>query len=107
LSIPAQFHPNDAADVNRTKAISSAAETTSFTLRMAARTLDTDLDADDHFFEQGRSSWTVDNAWPVVAGVSIVTSGPAWRIPGSATEIDIHIVPAVTNSNDPFLRWEH
>lgn len=107
LSIPAQYNPNDGIDVNQTKAILSAAETFAFVIRMAARTLDNDLDADKHYFEESRSTWEVDFAWPAPAGVSIVTTGAAWTTPGSAKEIEVNVVPTSTKHNAPFLRWEH
>lgn len=105
LSIPAQHDPNNAADPNSTKPITTAAETFSFIIRIAARTLHPDLGADKHYFDQANSTWTVNYAWPVIPGVSIVTTGPAWTTPGGPTEVSVNVVPTSKNHNAPFLRW--
>jgi hypothetical protein len=105
LSIPAQYNPNRTTDPNATKAIVSASAQDGFVIRVAARTLDSDLGADKHFFEEARSDWAANYVWPVVPGVSIITHGASWTIPGSAAEIDVNIVPAVINGNSPFQQW--
>jgi hypothetical protein len=76
-----------------------------FVIRTAVRTLDTDLQADKHYFDQGHSTWSVNFRWTVVPGVSIVTTGPAWTKPGSPKEVSVNVVPTATNHNAPFLRW--
>jgi hypothetical protein len=106
LSIPSQYNPNDAADPDRNRALTSASETEGFVIRIAARTLDNDLGADKRYFAEANSSWRVNFAWPVTVGVSIVTVGPDWTRPGDASEVDVNVVPAVINANDPFMRWK-
>lgn len=105
LSIPAEYNPNDAADANKNKALATAAETEPFPFRLGARTLDSDLGADTHYFDESDSKWTVNYAWPVVAGASIVTLGGAWTTPGAPTEIPVNVVSASIVGNGPFLRW--
>lgn len=107
LSIPAQYKPNDPADPHSTNAITSASETFAFVIRIAARTLDTELDADKHYFDESNSTWTVNYVWPAVPGTSIVTVGAAWTIPGGPSEVKVNVVPTSMNHNAPFLRWEH
>ncbi|MBI3757310.1 MAG: hypothetical protein HY267_04970 [Deltaproteobacteria bacterium] len=105
LSIPAQYNPNNAGDPNTTKPINTARETFAFIIRIAARTLDSDLEADKHYFDEGNSTWTVNFVWPVVPGISIVTTGAAWTTPGSPSEVSVNVIPTSTNHNSPFLRW--
>lgn len=105
MFIPAQYNPNDAADPNKTKAITTGSDTLAFVIRMAARTKDADLDANKHYFDHANSTWSVNFAWPVVAGTSIVTTGPAWTKPGSVSEIGVNVVPSITLAWPPFLRW--
>lgn len=107
LSIPARYKPNDPADPNSAAAITGAAETFEFTIRIAARTIDEDLEADKHYFDEAHSTWTVNYLWPVVPGVSIVTVGGAWQTPGAPSEVDVNVVPTCVNHNAPFLRWEY
>jgi len=103
--IPARFNPNNGGDPNATKALASCADTDAFTLQVAVRTLDTDLNANKHYFDQGHSNWSVNFVFPVTPGVSIVTTGPDWAKPGSPTEIDVNVVPSVTLANAPFRRF--
>jgi hypothetical protein len=105
LFIPSQFNPNNAADPNRTNALSTALETFAFTIEIAVRTLDTALAADTHFFDEGHSTWAVNFAVPVVAGVSIVTTGAAWAAPATPTEVSVNVVPTSTNHTVPFKQW--
>jgi hypothetical protein len=105
LSIPAQRNPNNASDPNATKPLTTASETFAFIIRIAARTLDTDLGADKHYFDEAHSTWSANYVWPVVPAVSIITTGPAWTKPGSASEVSVNIVPTSVNHNGPFLRW--
>lgn len=107
LSIPAKFRPNIPADPNTAAAIVSAAETFSFSIQIAARTLDADLGADKHYFDEAHSTWSVNYVWPLVPAVSIVTVGPAWTTPGGPTEVSVNVVPTSTSHNAPFLRWEY
>jgi hypothetical protein len=104
-SIPAAFDPNHPADPRSANALATAAETFAVDFRVGVRTVDTDLAADTHFFEAAKSSWSANYVFPVVPGVSIVTTGAVWAIPAAPFEITINIVPAVTNGNGPFLRW--
>ena len=106
LSIPSQYNPNDAADPDRNRGLTSATEAEGFVIRIAARTLDGDLGADKRYFAEANSSWRVNFAWPVTVGVSIVTVGPDWTRPGDPSEVDANVVPAVINANDPFMRWK-
>jgi len=105
VAIPAQYNPNCASEPNRTKPLTSATITYAFVIRIGARTLDTDLGADRHYFDEANSTWSIDFAWPVVPGITIVTIGPAWTKPAEASEIDVNVVPANTNVQAPFLRW--
>jgi hypothetical protein len=105
LSIPAQFNPNNAANPNATKPITTASEIFAFVIRIAARTLDNDLEADKHYFDEGNSTWQVNFVWPVTPGVSIVTTGAAWTTPASPSEVSVNVIPTSTNHNSPFLRW--
>jgi hypothetical protein len=107
LSIPLQYNPNHQRDPHWRAALTSASASAAFTVRTAARTLDTDLDADKHYFEQTRSAWTANYVWPVKPDVSIITLGGPWVTPGGPTEVSVNVVPAVIDSNPPFLRWEH
>lgn len=106
LSLPAQHNPNNAADPNATKPLSTASSTLAFVIRVGARTLDADLGADKHYFNEAHSTWSVNVVWPVIPAVSIITIGPAWTTPASPSEIDVNLVPAAINANAPFLRWE-
>lgn len=105
LSIPAQYNPNKTTDGNATKPISTTSASDHFAIQVGARTLDTDLTADKHYFDEAHSTWTANYAWPVVPGVSIVTTGTTWIKPGSPSELSVNIVPGATNGNGPFLRW--
>jgi len=105
LSIPAQHDPNNAADPNATKPLITASETFAFVIRIAARTLDTDLDADKHYFDEANSTWTVNYVWPMVPAVSIITTGAAWTKPGGPSEVSVNVIPTSKNHNGPFLRW--
>lgn len=101
IFVPSQRDPN-AGD---TTALTTAARSLSFIIRIAARTLNTDLHADTHYFDQSNSTWSVNFAWPVVAGVSIVTLGAAWTVPPTPSEVSINVVPTIINIRNPFLRW--
>jgi glycosyltransferase involved in cell wall biosynthesis len=105
VGIPTQFNPNNGADPNATKALVSAADTDTFTLRVAARTLDPDLGANKHYFDQGHSNWSVNFVFPVVPGVSIVTTGPDWAKPANPTEVNVNVVPAITLASPKFKQW--
>jgi hypothetical protein len=104
LSIPALLDPNHPGPTSA-NALNTAAETFCFEIKVGVRTLDADLSANTHYFDVSHSTWRVNFAWPVVAGVSIVTTGPAWAVPASPTEISVNVVPTSTNHNAPFLRW--
>jgi hypothetical protein len=104
LSIPALLDPNHPGPTSA-NALNTAAQTFSCEIKVGVRTLDADLAANTHYWDLSHSTWSVNFAWPVVAGVSIVTTGPAWVVPASPTEISVNIVPAATNGNGPFLRW--
>jgi len=100
-SIPSQHNPN-AGDVT---ALTTCAAADSFALRVGVRTLDTGMGADQHYFIEGESDWKANYAWPVVAGVSIITTGANWKAPATPTEAPVNVVPAAINGNAPFLRW--
>jgi hypothetical protein len=106
LSIPSQYNPNNASDPNTSKRLSTAAAAFAFVIRIAARTSDTDLGAEKHYFDEAHSTWTVNYGWPAgPPGVSLVTAGTAWTTPGSPSEVSVNVVPTRTNHNIPFLRW--
>lgn len=105
LSIPAQCDPNHPANPNSGNALNTANETFSFDIRIAVRTLDNDLDADKHYFDESHSTWNVHFVWPMVPAVSIVATGAGWTVPPNASEVSVNVVPTVTNHNGPFLRW--
>ena len=106
ILIPAQYNPNDDADQNRHVGDPKAAAAKSFTIQMGVRTLDADLGADTHYFSEAKSSWSANFVWPLAApNVSLVTLGPAWKAPGTSTEIIVNVVPSTINSNAPFARW--
>jgi hypothetical protein len=104
-AIPTKFNPNKASDPNATKPLSAGNETLVFLIRIAARTLDTDLGADKHFFDESHSTWTANYVWPVVAGASIITTGGTWSAPASPTEASVNVVPTAINRNPPFYQW--
>jgi GT2 family glycosyltransferase len=106
LFLPAQFNPNNPADPDATKGIIDGTDAFAFQIHIAARTIDSGLKADTFYFDQAHSTWSVNFAWPVVPGVSIVTFAAAgWDVPGTASAIDVNVVPTVKNHNIPFLRW--
>jgi len=86
--------------------INTAAAKYSFAIRIAARTLDTDMDAHKSYFNEGTSDWTVNYVWPVIPAVSIVTHGAAWTIPNTPSKIDVNVTPSAININAPYNRWE-
>ncbi|HUY92480.1 MAG TPA: hypothetical protein VMV10_27300 [Pirellulales bacterium] len=105
LVIPLFYNQTDPNDPNQLALLQECAVTHQFTLRMAARTKDSDLDASDHYFSIGRAHWKVDYAWPVVSE-SIVELPLGWANdlqPGN--EINVDYVPAVTASYAPYTRW--
>lgn len=107
LAIPAQYKANDPSDAHSSDALTSASETFAFVIRIAARTLDSELDADKHYFDESNSTWSVNNVWPVVPAVSIVTHGTSWVVPPNPSEVDVNVVPTIINHNPPYFRWEY
>jgi hypothetical protein len=105
LGFPAKYNPNDATNPNSAKPLSTANGTFSFIIRVGVRTLDADLGADKHYFDEGNSTWKVNFVWPLVPGVSIVTTGAAWTTPRSPNEVNVNVVPSSILLNAPFLRW--
>lgn len=104
LSIPSKWNPNSSSP-NKNKPLVTATETEPFDIMVGARTLDTDNDAHKSYFNESKSWWKVNNAWPVVPNVSIVTVGSGWNVPPSATSINVNVVPAVIAGNAPFMTW--
>jgi len=77
-----------------------------FIVRMGARTLDSTLGADQHYFSEGEATWTVKYVWPVVANVGITKVGPTpWAAPTVPIEINVDAVPMNININIPYARW--
>jgi hypothetical protein len=71
---------------------------------MAARTLDSDLGADTHYFNEAGSYWWATFRWPVGSG-SIITHGTGWTRPSLATEIDVDYVPTQIDLNPNFAQF--
>lgn len=103
--IAGEYSPNCAGNANKNKTLTTGSFKDSFTIFVAARTTDTALDADEHYFQQAHTHWTVNYRWPVaVPAVSIVTfAGPYFR-PTAPSEIEVNIVPAATLGNRPYQR---
>ena len=104
-SIPRQHDPNNAADPNATKPVTAGAAAFAFVIQIAARTMDADLGADKLYFEQSRSTWTVNYAFPATPGVSLVAVGAAWAAPANPTLVSVNVIPTSMNHNSPFMRW--
>jgi glycosyltransferase involved in cell wall biosynthesis len=104
--LPAEYNPNNGADPNATKPLLHATDHDDFVIRMGVRSRDTDLGADQHYYELGHQVWSVNFSWPAVNGTSIVTTGPnSWIVPATASEIDCDVVPSITLNVAPFRRW--
>ena len=52
-------------------------------------------------------TWKVYFTWPVVPDVSIVRLDPSpiWAKPSTFSEVNVNVVPAIINGNDPFMQW--
>jgi hypothetical protein len=106
LSLPAEYNPNDPTDRFMHVHLISARDNFNFLLQMVVRTLDSNLEADTHYFEEARANWSVHFHWPVVPGISNVVSDPDWGTkPPSPTEANVNIVPTIINHNARFRRW--
>jgi hypothetical protein len=102
---PAQHNPNRPADLGALNALGTAATSLSFVIRIAVRTLDTELGSDEFYFDEAHSVWAVNFAWPVVPGVSIVSMGGAWTVPPAPLRVSVDVVPTSINIAIPFLRF--
>jgi hypothetical protein len=104
-SIPAHYNYNDRNDQFRSVGLISARDFFDAIIRVGVRTLDDDLAADTHYFDEANSSWRLNYHWPVTAGLNAVVTGPDWTRPGSPSEINVNVVPSITNHRAPFMRW--
>jgi hypothetical protein len=106
LGVPTKYNPNDASAANSGNKIVSATETFSFTLHMGARTLNSALGADTHYFSEADTSWKANFVWPLATpNLSIVTASAPWTTPAAPAEIPVNVVPTTTNHNIPYFRW--
>jgi hypothetical protein len=106
MAFPAKYNPNDAGAPASDNDLTTAKETFSFTVQMGVRTLNSALGADTHYFSEANSSWKVNFVWPLATpNLSIVTLGPAWKTPGTPTEIPVNVVPTIIDHNIPYFRW--
>jgi hypothetical protein len=103
--IPAHYNFNDRNDQFRSVGLISARDYFDAIIRLGVRTLDNDLAADTHYFDEAHSSWRLNYHWPVAAGLSAVVLGPDWTRPGAPSEINVNVVPSITNHRAPFMRW--
>jgi hypothetical protein len=108
-TIPKKYNPNDSSDLNSNKELESHnnSHQDSFDLYIAARTLDSELDADRHYFKQAHNVWEANLIWPVVENASTVrVFQKDWDIPSAPGEVNVHVIPARINGDVPFLRWK-
>jgi hypothetical protein len=108
-TIPKKYNPTDDLDLNSNKELlpHDSRHRASFDLYIAARTLDTDLGADKHYFKEAHDVWEADLIWPVVENVSTVRIfNDDWDKPSAPSEVNVHVVPARINGDTPFLRWK-
>jgi hypothetical protein len=108
-TIPKKYNPNDSSDLNSNKELESHnnSHQDSFDLYIAARTLDSELDVDRHYFKQAHNVWEANLIWPVVENASTVRIFQKdWDIPSAPGEVNVHVIPARINGDVPFLRWK-
>jgi hypothetical protein len=103
--IPAHYNFNDPKEQFGRVGLISARDNFVAVIRVGVRTLDNDLAADTHYFDEANSNWRLNYHWPVAAGVSAVVLGPDWTRPPSPSEITVNVVPSITNHKAPFMRW--
>jgi hypothetical protein len=105
---PAQWNPNNAGDPNAKQPQSEGAITEQFYAEVAARTKETDNDAQKHYFEYKELLFTVAFIYPVVGSASIVTPPTGWNTMSSVTELNVNITPAIIlwqPGNDSYEMW--
>jgi GT2 family glycosyltransferase len=103
--IPSQANPNGGG-ADKNAALTASAGQIAFTNCIAARTLDTAMQAHTLYFDHGHSTWSAALTWPVAAGASAVTF-PAgdWIIPATPTARSVNVVPTIRDILPPYLRW--
>jgi glycosyltransferase involved in cell wall biosynthesis len=105
-ALPTEYNPNSISDPNRTKPLQTATDHDDFQVHIGVRTRNTDLGADQHYFDLGHQTWSVNFSWPAVAGTPIVTTGPnSWIVPAAPSEINCNVVPSITLNVAPFRRF--
>jgi hypothetical protein len=105
IAFPLKYNPNDTNDENRRQELKSASATAYFTIQIGARTLDGGLGADEHYFNEAYSAWSVHFLYHAPPNLSITTKGPDWKRPASPSEVDVNVVSSARNHNIPYEQW--
>jgi hypothetical protein len=106
MSIPVRYNPNHRSDPDKNKLLLRAVAVTAFEIRIGVRTLDEDLNANSHYFDQANSTWRLNIHYPLIPGESYVVVGPGWTTPSTPSEINVNLVPASIYGNSPYERWK-
>ncbi len=107
ITIPAKYNPNNTSDPNTAADLATAAPSYHFKAIAAAHTKDTDLGADKRYFDYAHVNWSVDFRWPVpTPPTSFVTIKAPMQLSTAVTEIDVNVVPTITNCTyAPYARY--
>jgi hypothetical protein len=104
--IPVRYNPNHKGDPDKNKLLLRATGVAAFEIRIGARTLDEDLNANAHYFDEANSTWKLNIHYPLIPGESYVVVGPGWTTPPTPSEINVNLVPSAIYVNSPFERWK-
>lgn len=101
---PQYSHPNDATGNYTSHTLVGSAEPMTFLIYIAARTKDSDNDAEANYFAQASNSWVAHFAWPVI-NQNIVNSPNTWVLSSNSTALSVNVLPFVTDINPPYKSW--